>query len=99
MKIAVAAVGTDVAAALAHCENFIFFDVENGKIIAREDVPYPHHRSGFLPQFLAENGASVIIVGYPGQAIVDVFQKQNIKIVDGVEGDATDAVNAYLRGQ
>ena len=98
MTIAVAAVGTVVAGALGHCENFILFDVENGKISAQKEIPYPRHRSGFLPAFLAENGASVIIVGYPGQAIVDAFQKQNIKIVDGAHGDVTEAVNAYLRG-
>ena len=98
MKIAVAAVGTVVAGHLGHCENFILFDVENGKISAQKDIPYPRQRSGFLPEFLAENGANVIIVGYPGQAIVDVFQKRNIKIVDGAQGDVTDAVNAYLRG-
>lgn len=98
MKIAVAAVGTDIAVALAHAKNFIFFDVENGKIVGQTDVPYPHHRSGFIPEFLAENGVSVMLVGYPGQAIVDVFKKLNIKIVEHVHGDATEAVNAYLCG-
>ena len=33
MKIAVAAMGHTVAGHFGHCENFIFFDVEDNKIV------------------------------------------------------------------
>ena len=32
MKIAVAAMGNSVAGHFGHCENFIFFDTEDGKL-------------------------------------------------------------------
>ena len=61
MKIAVAAMGHTVAGHFGHCENFIFFDVEENKIVDEKSVPNPGHRPGFLPNFLADNGAEVII--------------------------------------
>ena len=67
MKIAVAAMGTQVAGHFGHCENFIFFDTADGKIVAVNSVPNPGHRPGFLPNFLADNGAQVII-GAQGEA-------------------------------
>ena len=41
MKIAVAAMGSEVAGHFGHCENFIFFDAEDGKIVAENSVPNP----------------------------------------------------------
>ena len=57
MKIAVAAMGKNVAGHFGHCENFIFFDTADGGITGVNSVPNPGHRPGFLPNFLADNGA------------------------------------------
>ena len=38
MRIAVAAMGKTVAGHFGHCENFIFYDTEDGKIVAEESV-------------------------------------------------------------
>ena len=75
MKIAVAAMGSEVAGHFGHCENFIFFDTEDGKITAENSVPNPGHRPGFLPNFLADNGAQVIISGGMGGGAVDIFNE------------------------
>ena len=74
MKIAVAAMGHTVAGHFGHCENFIFFDVEDNKIVDEKSVPNPGHRPGFLPNFLADNGAEVIIAGGMGGGAVDIFK-------------------------
>jgi len=88
MKIAVAAMGNTVAAHFGHCENFIFFDTENGVVIDEKSVPNPGHRPGFLPNFLADNGANVIIAGGMGGGAVDIFNERNVEVVVGAEGDA-----------
>lgn len=49
MKIAVAAMGKNVAGHFGHCENFIFFDTADGGITGVNSVPNPGHRPGFLP--------------------------------------------------
>ena len=79
MKIAVAAMGNSVAGHFGHCENFIFFDTEDGKIISENSVPNPGHRPGFLPNFLADNGAQVIISGGMGGGAVDTRRRSDCR--------------------
>lgn len=99
MKIAVAAMGTSVAGHFGHCENFILFDTAEGKIISEQSIPNPGHRPGFLPNFLADNGAEVIISGGMGGGAVDIFNQRGVEVVVGVEGEARTAVEAYLAGE
>ena len=86
MKIAVAAMGNTVAGHFGHCENFIFFDTADGAITAVNSVPNPGHRPGFLPNFLADHGAQV-------------FNERGVEVIVGVQGDATAAVESYLKGE
>ena len=59
MKIAVAAMGNSVAGHFGHCENFIFFDTEDGKIISG--------MGGGAVDIFNERGVEVI-VGVQGDA-------------------------------
>ncbi|MDO4746532.1 MAG: NifB/NifX family molybdenum-iron cluster-binding protein [Bacillota bacterium] len=99
MKIAVAAMGKEVAGHFGHCEQFIFFETADGKITSVEAVPNPGHRPGFLPNFLADNGAEVIISGGMGGGAVDIFNQRNVEVIVGVQGDAQTAVETYLKGE
>ena len=98
MKIAVAAMGNTVAGHFGHCENFLFFETADGKITSQTSVPNPGHRPGFLPNFLADNGAQVIISGGMGGGAVDIFNERGVEVIIGVQGDAKDAVERYLAG-
>lgn len=99
MKIAVAAMGDIVAGHFGHCENFIFFDTADGKISGVNSVPNPGHRPGFLPNFLADNGAQVVIAGGMGGGAVDIFNERGVEVIVGAQGDAAQAVEKYLRGE
>ena len=99
MKIAVAAMGNQVAGHFGHCENFILFDTENGKITAENSIPNPGHKPGFLPNFLGDQGAEVIIAGGMGGGAVDIFNERSIEVIVGGQGDARSNVEAYLRGE
>lgn len=99
MKISVAAMGEMVAGHFGHCENFIFFDTEDGKIVSVKSVPNPGHRPGFLPNFLADNGAQVIIAGGMGGGAVEIFNERGVEVIVGAQGDAREAVEAYLKGE
>ena len=98
MKIAVAAMGSNVAGHFGHCENFNLYDAENGKIVSEEIVPNPGHKPGFLPNFLADRGVKVIISGGMGGGAVDIFNERDVEVVVGASGDAKQAVLAYLAG-
>jgi len=99
MKIAVAAMGKDVAEHFGHCEQFLFFDTENGAILAQSSVPNPGHKPGFLPNFLADRDAQVVFSGGMGQGAVEGFRARGVEVITGVQGDARQAVLAYLRGE
>ncbi|WP_091131631.1 NifB/NifX family molybdenum-iron cluster-binding protein [Oscillibacter sp. PC13] len=99
MRIAVAAMGKMVDGHFGHCENFIFFDAENNQITSENSVPNPGHRPGFLPNFLADNGAQVIIAGGMGGGAVDIFNERGVEVIIGVQGDARTAVESYLKGE
>ncbi len=99
MKIVVAAMGTNVAGHFGHCENFIFFDTADGAITSVETVPNPGHRPGFLPNFLADRGAKVIISGGMGGGAVEIFNERDVKVIIGIQGDAREAVEHYLKGE
>ena len=99
MKIAVAAMGNTVAGHFGHGESFIFFDTADGVITAVISVPNPGHRPGVLPNFLADNGAQVIISGGMGGGAVDIFNERGVEVIVGVQGDATAAVESYLKGE
>ena len=81
-----------------HCENFILFDAEAGKITNKESIPNPGHKPGFLPNFLADKGVNVIISGGMGGGAVDIFNERNVEVVVGAQGDAEACVNSYLAG-
>ncbi len=99
MKIAVAADGNMVTGHFGHCENFIFFETDGQSIVSETSVPNPGHRPGFLPNFLADNGAQVIISGGMGGGAVDIFNERGVEVIIGVQGEAKTAVETYLRGE
>lgn len=99
MKIAVAAMGTQVAGHFGHCENFILFDTADGKITESVSIPNPGHKPGFLPNFLADKGANVIISGGMGGGAVDIFNERGVEVIVGVQGEAQTAVETYLKGE
>lgn len=55
-----------------------------------KSVPNPGHRPGFLPNFLADNGAEVIIAGGMGGGAVDIFNERNVEVIVGAQGDAKE---------
>jgi predicted Fe-Mo cluster-binding NifX family protein len=98
MKIAVAGEGSLVTEHFGHCEGFWLFEEKNNAIISKEFVPNPGHRPGFLPVFLHEKGANVIISGGMGGGAVDIFNQKGIEVVVGAAGSAEKAAADYLNG-
>ncbi|MFI3284697.1 MAG: NifB/NifX family molybdenum-iron cluster-binding protein [Erysipelotrichaceae bacterium] len=98
MKIAVSCKGNQIWAHFGHCENFMIYEVNNETIQSSQSVSNPGHKTGFLPNFLADMGVNVMISGGMGGGAVDIFNERNVEVVLGAQGDATDAVKAYLAG-
>jgi Mrp family chromosome partitioning ATPase/predicted Fe-Mo cluster-binding NifX family protein len=99
MKIAVASDNGNVSGHFGHCESFMLFDCENDTIVKTETVANPGHKPGFLPVFLHDKGANVIISGGMGGGAVDIFNEKGIEVVVGANGSAKASVEAYLAGK
>ncbi len=98
MKIATACMGKTMSQHFGHCENFILFETEDGKILSEQSIPNPGHRPGFLPNFLGDKGVEVMIVGGIGGGAIEIFNERGIDVIIGAQGDARAAVEAYLNG-
>lgn len=99
MKIAVASTGAMTTEHFGHCENFNFFDAENGVITKHESIPNPGHKPGFLPNYLGDLGVNVVISGGMGQGAIDIFNMRNIEVITGATGSAEDCAKRYLAGE
>jgi ATP-binding protein involved in chromosome partitioning len=90
-----------VSTHFGHCELFALIDVDeqNKKIIGKELAPSPGHEPGLLPEWLANEGVSVVIASGMGTRAQSLFQQNRIKVVIGaLESDPESAVLSYLNG-
>lgn len=99
MKIAVAVDCGRVAEHFGHCEGFEVFQIEDGQITAKNFVPNPGHRPGFLPNFLGDMGVSVVIAGGMGESAVRIFKERGIEVLTGLGGSSQEEVELYLAGK
>jgi len=98
MIIAVAAEGKMVSQHFGHCAGFELITVEDGKIKGTEYVGNPGHKPGFLPVFLHDRGANVIIAGGMGASAVSLFEGNGIEVITGVSGMVEKAAEDYIAG-
>lgn len=97
MLIAVACDGKIIAKHFGCCEKFCFFETENKEILKIIILPNPGHKPNYLPEYLIDLGADVILAGSIGKNAVKTFNKNGKKVVSNVTGDARDAVIKLLK--
>ena len=86
-----------LCAHFGHCEKFAIVETEEKKIIKEAFVKPPVHEPGVYPQFLAQQGVSVIISGGMGMKAQQLFSQNNIEVCVGVNSGApSDLVQQYL---
>ena len=79
MKVAISTDMDYVSAHFGRCASYTIVDIEEGKVINREEIPNPGHQPGFLPQYLSDRGVNVIIAGGMGPRAQDLFAQKNIE--------------------
>lgn len=102
MRYAVPVSGGMMSPHFGHCEQFALFDVdeERREIAKKEVIPSPGHQPGLLPEWLAEQGVSMVIAGGMGSRAQGLFQQNGIRVVLGtLESDPEKAVLSYLDGR
>lgn len=73
-----------LSAHFGHASEFMFFDIENRKIVATETTPTPEHMEGSFPEWIKSQNADILIVSGIGPKAVDIFNAANIEVITNV---------------
>ena len=102
MKYAIPVNSGMLSTHFGHCEQFALIDAdeEQKEIIRKEFAVSPGHQPGLLPEWLAEQGVSVVIASGMGSRAQNLFRQNQIEVVIGtLENDPEKAVLNYLDGR
>ncbi|MCD4691348.1 MAG: NifB/NifX family molybdenum-iron cluster-binding protein [Calditrichales bacterium] len=89
-----------LCAHFGHCEKFAIVETEDQKVVKEEYITPPGHQPGVYPQFLAQQGVSVIISGGMGMKAQQLFAQNNIEVCMGVDAESPKKlVEQYLNDQ
>jgi predicted Fe-Mo cluster-binding NifX family protein len=85
-----------VSAHFGRCASYTIVEIEEGKVVNREEIPNPGHQPGFLPQYLYDRGVNVIIAGGMGPRAQGLFAQKNIENLIGVQGPIEDVITKFI---
>ena len=92
MKIAVPTRDGRIDDHFGHCDHYTIFDIEDKKVVARQDLPSPQGcgcKSGIAAD-MESMGISVMLAGNMGQGAFAKLAAHGISVVRGCEGDIND---------
>ena len=98
-KIAVPTLDGKLSAHFGQAENFTIFGIEDNKIVSETVLDTPEHLTGSYPNFIAQNGATDIIIGGVGKKAIDIFNSHNITVYAGKVKKASEVVEDLLAGK
>lgn len=98
MRIAVAYENGEIFQHFGHTGHFKFYNIEDGKIVSSEVADTNGSGHGALADFLVEGKADVLICGGIGGGAQIALAEAGIRLYGGVQGNADEAVDAFLAG-
>lgn len=98
MKLAIATDANMVSRHFGHCEGFTMFEIEGKEIKNKEFIVSPGHKKGFLPVFLNDHGANVVVSGGMGGGAINIFNEKGIDVITGASGNVDDIAKSYIEG-
>ena len=99
MKIAVTYDNGEIFQHFGRTEFFKVYEVENNQIVSSEVIGSNGTGHGALAGLLAEQGIDVLICGGIGGGAQEALGEAGVELCAGAQGDADEAVKAYLNGE
>jgi predicted Fe-Mo cluster-binding NifX family protein len=99
MKIAISTDAGSVSAHFGRCPHYTVVEIENGNVLAREEISNPGHQPGFIPQFLKEQGVHCIVAGGMGRRATTLFDELGMQTILGVRGGIDNVIGQLSRGE
>ena len=99
MRIAVTYENGQVFQHFGHTEEFKIYEIEDGKVISTEIIGSNGSGHSALAALLDERKIDVLICGGVGGGAQAALAERGIELCAGADGNADQAVEAYLRGE
>ena len=99
MKIAVTYENGNVFQHFGRTESFKVYTAEDGKVISSEVISSNGIGHGALAGLFAQQDIDVLICGGMGAGAKNALMNAGITVCSGAQGDADQAVEAYLKGE
>lgn len=99
MRIAVTYENGQVFQHFGHTEEFKIYEIEDGKVISTEIIGSNGSGHSALAALLDERKIDVLICGGIGGGAQAALTERGIELCAGADGNADQAVEAYLRGE
>ena len=99
MKIAVPFSNGEVFQHFGHTETFKLYEIVDGRVASIDIVDTNGSGHEALAGLLADLSVNVLVCGGIGEGAQEALTAAGIEICSGAQGDADNAVNAYLRGE
>ena len=99
MKIAVTYDNGNIFQHFGRTEFFKVYEVEEDKVVSSEVIGSNGVGHGALAGLLAEQSVDVLICGGIGGGAQAALAEAGVELCSGAEGDADQAVEAYLKGE
>ena len=98
MKIAVTYENGEVFQHFGLTEQFKLYEVSGGKLLHAQVVDTNGSGHGALAGLLAQLGVDTLLCGGIGGGAQAALAEANIRLIGGVQGNADEAVQAFLNG-
>ena len=99
MKIAVTYDNGNIFQHFGRTESFKVYEVEDNKVISSEVIGSNGIGHGALAGLLADQSVDMLICGGIGGGAQAALQEAGVELCAGAEGDADQAVEAYMKGE
>ncbi|MBN1502159.1 NifB/NifX family molybdenum-iron cluster-binding protein [Candidatus Woesearchaeota archaeon] len=99
MKYAISTDSGSVSEHFGRCPQFTIVEIDNNKLVKKEVIDNPGHRTGFLPKYFSEIGVDSVIAGGAGWRAQNFFQEYGINLVLGVSGKIDEVIDKLLKNE
>ena len=94
---AISADGDLISPHFGRCPNYVIFELKDGKILKKNVIDNPGHKTGYIPKFLNELGVNFIISGGMGHRAKDLFREFGIGTILGITGRIEETIKKIIK--